>query len=278
MSLTALIIDDEQPAREALRALLSRYCHDVEVVGEAHSIDIAESLVIHLQPKLLFLDIEMPYGSGFDLLARFKNPPFRVVFTTGFDQYALNAIKFSALDYLLKPIDIEELKEAVKKAQQYFNGASNYQNLLSVLHNPGSQLNQLSIPQSERTEMVAIEKIVAFEAFQSHTIIHLDGGQKIKSTRNIKGYQELLVDYDFEKLENTYLVNTVQMAKTSDHLSVLSSRELEILQHLASGLSYKMVAATCNISIETVRTYTKRIYQKLGVHSVTEATAKFYRG
>jgi two-component system, LytTR family, response regulator len=278
--ITALLIDDEPPAREALRGLLTRFCTDVEIVGEAHNIILAEQLIESRKPQLLFLDIEMPYGSGFDLLEKIKTPTFKVIFTTGFDQYAINAIRFAALDYLLKPIDIDELKNAVQKAKQAIEQQEqldDYQNLLSILDKEGSQHNKMAVIENGKVTMVEVSQIAALETSHHQTIIHLDNGESISSTQNIKNYEDLLADYDFARINNSFLVNSVHAAKNSSEVSKLSKREFSVLEYLSNGYSYKMIAADCDISLETVRTYIKRIYQKLDVHSVSEATSKYYR-
>jgi two-component system, LytTR family, response regulator len=110
-----LIIDDEAHARESLSKMLAINYPTIQILGTASSADDAYEKIIKLSPDILFLDVEMPNGTGFDLLTRFPKPNFKVIFVTGFDQYALNAIKFSALDYLLKPVSVRELKEAVGK-------------------------------------------------------------------------------------------------------------------------------------------------------------------
>jgi two-component system, LytTR family, response regulator len=278
--ITTLLIDDEPPAREALRGLLTRFCADIEIVGEAHNIILAEQLINKHNPQLLFLDIEMPYGSGFDLLEKLQNTAFKVIFTTGFNQYAINAIRFAALDYLLKPIDVTELKNAVQKAKQAIEQQiqlDDYQNLLSVLQKSGSQHNKMAVIEGGKITMVEISQITALETSNNQTLVHLDSGKYIASTQNIKNYEDLLTDYDFARVNNSFLVNSVHAAKNSAEVSKLSKREFLILEYLSNGYSYKMIAADCDIGLETVRTYIKRIYQKLEVHSVAEATSKYYR-
>jgi DNA-binding NarL/FixJ family response regulator len=125
--------------------------------------------------------------------------------------------------------------------------------------------------------MVEISQITALETSNNQTLVHLDSGKYIASTQNIKNYEDLLTDYDFARVNNSFLVNSVHAAKNSAEVSKLSKREFLILEYLSNGYSYKMIAADCDIGLETVRTYIKRIYQKLEVHSVAEATSKYYR-
>jgi len=131
----ALIVDDEQMSRQTLRKLLDLYCPKVEVLGEASSAEEAFSLINEKSPEVVFLDVEMPFGSGFDLLTRFSEIDFEIIFVTAFDQYALKAIKSSALDYLLKPINAEELMEAVQKLEEKKRFATDKMNVETFLRN-----------------------------------------------------------------------------------------------------------------------------------------------
>jgi two-component system LytT family response regulator len=158
----------------------------------------------------------MPNGTGFDLLTRFAKPTFKVVFVTGFDQYALNAIKFSALDYLLKPINAKELKETVEKAINQLsdqNGLGNLKNLLSTLQNPRSRKNKLAVPTQQGLEMIEIQEIMRCEAANGYTIIHLRNDKPILSSRDLKTYQELLDEYDFFRIHDSHLVSHLHIQK-----------------------------------------------------------------
>src|SRR5688572_2568588 len=117
MKIKSIIVDDEPKSRNNLRDLLKEYCPQIEIIGEASSVAETLKLTKQKQPDLLFLDIEMPGGSGFDLLKSISNPGFEVIFVTAFDKYGIQAVKFCAIDYILKPIDILELSRAVEKAQ-----------------------------------------------------------------------------------------------------------------------------------------------------------------
>jgi DNA-binding NarL/FixJ family response regulator len=150
--------------------------------------------------------------------------------------------------------------------------------LLSVLQKTGSQHNKMAVVENGRINLVEISKIAALEATdKNHTVLYLDNGEQISSTQNIKNYEDLLADYDFARINKSLLLNSVHAAKNSSAVSKLSKREFTVLEYLSNGYSYKMIAAECDISLETVRTYIKRIYQKLDVHSVAEATSKYYR-
>jgi two-component system, LytTR family, response regulator len=213
---TALIIDDEAHAREGLVTLLSLHCPEIQVLGTASSSEEAFERITKLNPEILFLDIEMPNGSGFDLLTRFPKPTFKVIFVTGFDQYALNAIKFSALDYLLKPVNALELKEAIKKAVQQVStqkGLGDLKNLLSTLQNPRNRKNKLAIPTQQGLEMIEIQEIIRCEAASGYTIIHILDSKPLISSRDLKTYQELLDDYDFFRIHDSHLISHFHVQK-----------------------------------------------------------------
>ncbi len=204
-----LIIDDEAHARESLSKMLSLNCPDITILGTASSANEAFEKITKLKPDLIFLDVEMPNGTGFDLLTRFSKPTFKVIFVTGFDQYALNAIKFSALDYLLKPINAKELVEAVEKASNQLpnqNGLGDLKNLLSTLQNPRSRKNKLAVPTQQGLEMIEIQEIIRCEAANGYTIIHVQDGKPMLSSRDLKTYQELLEDYDFFRIHDSHLI------------------------------------------------------------------------
>ena len=213
---TTLIVDDEAHARDSLSKMLTLNYPHIQVLGTASSADEAYEKINKLNPNLLFLDIEMPNGTGFDLLTRFTKPNFKVVFVTGFDQYALNAIKFSALDYLLKPINAKELKETVEKAtNQLYNsdGLGDLKNLLFTLQNPRSRKNKLAIPTQQGLEMIEIQEIIRCEAANGYTIIHLRNDKPLLSSRDLKTYQELLEDYDFFRIHDSHLVAHLHVQK-----------------------------------------------------------------
>ena len=213
---TTLIVDDEAHARESLSKMLSLNFPEIQVLGTASSADEAYEKIIKLNPDLLFLDVEMPNGTGFDLLTRFSKPTFRVVFVTGFDQYALNAIKFSALDYLLKPVNAKELRETVEKATNQLssqNSLGNLKNLLSTLQNPRSRKNKLAIPTQQGLEMIEIQEIMRCEAANGYTIIHLRNDKPMLSSRDLKTYQELLEEYDFFRIHDSHLVSHLHIQK-----------------------------------------------------------------
>ena len=214
--LKALIIDDEQSARDALSILLTNYCPDVTILGSADSVATGARNILTLKPNLLFLDVEMRGETGFDLLQQFNNPSFKVIFVTGHNQYALNAIKFSALDYLLKPINDVELVNAVQKARlqlEYSHRMDNLINLFDTLKNPRDKKNKIAVATQPGLELIPVEDIIRCEASGGYTILHLKNKKPIISSKDLKNFNELLEDYDFYRIHDSHLIAYSHISK-----------------------------------------------------------------
>ena len=206
----AVIVDDEYMSRQTLRKLLDLYCSQVEILGEAGSADEAFLLIQKETPEVVFLDVEMPFGSGFDLLTRFSDIDFEIIFVTAFDQYALKAIKYCALDYLLKPINAEELIESVKRLEQKKRTISDkikIETFLRNLQQSDSNKNQIVVPTSDGFEFVEINEIVRFEADGRYTRIFLTTDKKILICKNLKEFETLLDGHNFFRSHHSHLVN-----------------------------------------------------------------------
>ena len=205
----AIIVDDEPYCCEALAILLERYCPQVEVVKSCLSGSEALHAIKEHQPRLLFLDIEMPQMNGFELLEKIKQIHFELIFTTSYDQYAIKAIRFSALDYLLKPIDREELQRAVQKVTQRLQYPLPQQIdiLLQKLQSPQHSLNKIAIPTMEGLRMITVDTIVSCSSDSNYTILILKDGQKVIASRTLKEIEELLEDHSFLRVHHSHLVN-----------------------------------------------------------------------
>ncbi|MGP8217338.1 MAG: LytR/AlgR family response regulator transcription factor [Bacteroidia bacterium] len=214
--LNAIIVDDEVSAAGSLNILLGKYCPGVKVLGIANSADQAETMINTLSPNLVFLDVEMPHADGFQLLARFKQISFDVIFTTAYNEYALKAIKHNALDYLLKPIDKDELIAAVKKCEEKkARGQVDYikvENLLSSLA-MGHKLQKLPVPTLEEILYVDMDNIIRFEADSNYTIIYLKVGKKLTSSKTLKEYELMLAGQSFFRVHKTHCINLTQITK-----------------------------------------------------------------
>ena len=210
----AIIIDDETPIRKGLQIALKTFCPFVEVIGEAGTCQEAFELIQQNPPELIFLDIEMPDETGFDFLTRFEAPPFEVIFITGFDQYAIKAIKFSAVDYLLKPIDELELVKALGKVYDRINLKKTNHNsyLLQNIMRPNHQENRIAIPKANGYEFIPVSQIIRCEADRDNTTIYLENNQ-IYATKGLKDLYSLLEDYGFSRIHQSHIINLHKMER-----------------------------------------------------------------
>ena len=212
----AVIIDDEILVAKNMQMLLTRYCPDVLVEGIGHSAKEAEELIKDKRPDVVFLDVEMPHGNGFDLLKRMEYIDFGVIFVTAFDHYAIRAIKYSAIDYLLKPIDINELVAAVKKAELQLKSKSINQGLNLLLHNlaqPAGKLQKLTLPTMEGMIFVDVDDILYCKSDGNYTIFYLLNGQNPMVTRQIGTYEDLQPEPLFCRVHRQYIINVNKVSK-----------------------------------------------------------------
>jgi two-component system, LytTR family, response regulator len=213
--ITATIIDDEPDCCEALTMLLECYCPEVKVLDICYSPEAAIQSVKEHHPQILFLDIEMPFMNGFELLERLGNINFELIFTTSYDQYAIKAIRFSALDYLLKPVDREELQKAVRKAAQRNQHPlpQQLELLLQKLNHPSVPVNKIAIPTMEGFQLVPAESIISCESQSNYTYLFLKDKRKIIASRNLKEMEGMLEDYPFVRIHHSYIVSTNEVEK-----------------------------------------------------------------
>jgi two-component system LytT family response regulator len=180
----------------------------VNVVGVAETVTEAIDLIHKVRPDIVFMDIELQTGTGFDVLARVQNLDFDVIFTTAFEHYAIKAIKFSSLDYLLKPIDVEELQGAVNKARVRQRESSQRQQLEVLLTNMnGNGVKKICLATADRVEFVRVTDIILCEASGSYTNVYLNDKRKIMVSRHLKEYETLLADENFMRVHNSFLIN-----------------------------------------------------------------------
>lgn len=208
-----VIVDDEPKSRESLKNLLTEYCEDVSIEGLAENVDEGIQMIANLKPDLIFLDIEMQSSTGFDLLKRIEKHDFEVIFTTAYEQYALKAIKFSALDYLLKPIDINELKRAIDKYKLKAVDAEN-KKISQLLQNiQGNAPRNITLSTSEELLFVEIDKIIRCEAQGAYTVFHIKDSRKVMVSKNLKEYQNLLSEHGFLRVHNSHMINIKEVHK-----------------------------------------------------------------
>lgn len=206
--INAVIIDDEQDAREDLLYLLQKHCPQVKVTGQADSVESGIPVIDRLNPDLLFLDIHMASGTGFDLLSRLSNITFEVIFVTAYDEYAIKAFKFSALDYLLKPVRTEELIHAVTRLETKNRGnASERVKLLSNHSKNNKTFTEIALPSSNGIEIIHVQDIIRCEAQINYTNFILKNGRRIIVARTLKEYEELLTPCNFIRIHKSHLIN-----------------------------------------------------------------------
>jgi two-component system, LytTR family, response regulator len=216
--LRVIIVEDESRGRNALKALLAQI-KTIELIGEASNVDEAISLIKKTPPDLVLLDIEMPFKNGFDLLAELPERTFDVIFTTAYDSYAIKAIKFSAIDYLLKPIDSDELIYAINKTIEKRQKSEHQpqlqiNNLLENLKSINKQNYKLSLPTFEGAFFIPIEEIIRCESDANYTRFHLRNEEKsILVSKTLKEYDELLIDYGFCRVHHSHLINLKYIKK-----------------------------------------------------------------
>jgi two-component system, LytTR family, response regulator len=203
----ALVVDDEPESRENLCGLLRKYCPQVTVMAAVGSIDLAEAAIELHGPDLLFLDIEMPNGNGFDLLDRFQEPPADVVFVTAYEQYALNAIKRYALDYILKPIDVDELVRAVERKLALDAPQRERMGLMRTEQSRTDHVKRIALPSAKGLQLVEIADIIRCEADDHYTTFHLVDKKRYVVTRNLGEYEEMLAPHGFYRIHHAHVVN-----------------------------------------------------------------------
>ena len=229
MIIKTIVVDDEKPSREALIKFISDYCTEVEVVAACNSVTTAYTAIQKHKPHLVFLDIEMPGKNGFDLLQMFNPILFKVVFITAYAEYAIKAFRFSAVDYLLKPVMIEELVEAVKKVRSEImieTGSLNLQKLVENLSGRSNEFRQLVITDSSGFKVIDTTEIILCEADGYCTHFMLAGGEKVTSSKNLKHYEELMEGNGFIRVHNSYMVNIRHIKSYSNQGEILLSRNL----------------------------------------------------
>ncbi len=244
-----LIIDDERQAISALKADIKFHCSDLEIVGEACSVKDAIVKIKTLNPDLIFLDIQLTDGTGFDILDAIDKRRLKVIFTTAYSQFAIKAIKFSALDYLLKPIDAEELIEAVKRAKEYtvpLQAPEQYDILKQQVDLIQAGEKKIVLKDSKSIYFIKVADIMRCEANGSYTDVYSVGTPKIIVSKPLKELETMLESYGFIRIHHSHLVNLHQVKRVDKadggtlHLNdgsslPISQRKWEQVMQLLSG-------------------------------------------
>jgi two-component system LytT family response regulator len=214
--LTAILIDDESNSRNSLRQKLITYCPNVEIAAEAENGEEGIKVIEVYKPDIVFLDVEMPRMNGFNMLQQLKHRSFELIFTTAYDHYAIQAIRFSALDYLVKPIEIPALKEAVERALEKKQTNAPNKRIETLLYNLLDEKNihnRLAIPSMEGLQFVEIADIIYLEAESNYTFIHLQPASRITVSKTLKDFEELLPGHVFIRIHHSFIINKNHIRK-----------------------------------------------------------------
>lgn len=212
--ITAIIIDDEKDAQDVLQIMLTKHCVNIKVIACCNSAAQGIEAIKKHQPQLVFLDVEMPVQNGFDVLNAFAEKSFNVIFTTAYNQFAIKAIKYAAFDYLLKPIDANDLKESIERLQ--LQPANQTQQQFQLLM---QQIQKANLPQkialhtTEGLQFVSPNEIIRGESLSNYTKVYLQNGQKIMLSKTLKEVEEILEPYHFYRIHNSYVVNLNHITK-----------------------------------------------------------------
>jgi two-component system, LytTR family, response regulator len=244
----ALIVDDEQASIDLLNWLITEYCPDISSVQWARSVKDAVPLIKSFQPDIVFLDIQMPHQSGFDLLTNIDNWNFEVIFTTAYNEFAIQAIRFSALDYLLKPIDETELKKAVEryKVKRIYAPAGQilFRNFMQNIAQGNREKFKLALADASEIKYVQIDEIIRLQAESNYTHIFLKENKIFISAKTLKEYDEMLEGQRFLRVHKSHLVNPAHIQAydrqgillMSDNSKVeVARRKKEFLQQALAG-------------------------------------------
>lgn len=208
--LTAIIIDDETNSRNALRQKITKHCNNVMIIADCENGEEGIEKIETQKPDIIFLDIEMPRMNGFTMLQQIKNKNFEVIFITAYDHYAIKAIKFSALDYLLKPVEVEDLKAAIEKVTQkrkQVDGNKRVELLVQNFLEEKTAHQRIAISSMEGLQFVTTNDIIYLEANSNYTSFYLADNRKITATKTLKDFEEILPASMFIRIHHSYLIN-----------------------------------------------------------------------
>jgi two-component system, LytTR family, response regulator len=211
-----VLIDDETDSVRVLQKLLETYCPQVEVVGTAEGVETGLAIIQEMRPDLLFLDIEMTRGNAFDLLNQLRPLTFQVIFVTAFDNYAIRAFKYSAVDYLLKPVDIDELVNAISRVAERSKQRNIVDQMQLFLDNMGTYSlaqQKMAVPTLDGLIFINLREVVRLEAKSNYTQINLENGEVLMATRTIKDYEDILPETLFCRIHNSHIINLQKIEK-----------------------------------------------------------------
>lgn len=209
--ITAILIDDDNNLRNGLRTMLERYAPELTIIGEADSVKTGITAIEILQPQVVFLDIHLADGTGFDILEQVSKTKSHIVFITAHEQYALKAFKFSALDYLLKPVDPEELKKAIVKVKDALKNNNSFDHIDLLLENIRKKVDhfkRIAISDNNGMHLFEIADIIRCEARDNYSEFFIKNHKPVLTSKTLKEYEDLLTEHGFERIHQSHLINT----------------------------------------------------------------------
>ena len=208
----AVIIDDESKARNALKNLIEKHCSNISIVAEADCVKEGVEIIREYSPDIAFLDVQMPDGTGFDLLEQLDEIDFKIIFASAYDKFAIQAFRFSAIDYLLKPVEPEMLIEACSK----LTGDSKISEInkkLEVLLNNRNSFEKIALPTLDGINFVKIKDIIRCESDNNYTNIFINDGKKYFVSKTLKEFDEMLTPFNFFRIHKSHLINLNYLQK-----------------------------------------------------------------
>jgi two-component system, LytTR family, response regulator len=238
--ISAILVDDEPGNLEVLSKLITAFCPNVVILGATSSVDEACIAIKAKKPDVVFLDIEMPGKNGFDLIHQLKPVTFEIIFVTAFEQYATRAFRYSAIDYLLKPVNIDELREAVERAAQNIHNKTMGSRLENYFDISQRKQPKIAIPMNDSYNFYNYEDIVCLSAMDSYTQIYFTNGDKVISSSSLKYFSEMLPENQFCRVHHAHLANLKYAVKfegsRSGQLHLSNGMALEVSQRKRSEL------------------------------------------
>ena len=207
--LRTIIIDDEEHQRSAIEKMVRKYCKNVEVIASADGVEKGIKSIKKYNPDLVLLDIKMKDGTGFDLLERLQPIDFKVIFITAYDQFAIKAFRWSALDYLLKPVDPDELVDAVSKAKDTIQKdfLIQMENLRELIKSKASGHKKKNVKTFDNIHLVSLKEVMYCQSDGNYVTFHLQNGEKIMVSSSLNNYEEMIAEHGFFRVHKSYLVN-----------------------------------------------------------------------
>jgi len=206
----AIIIDDEEKSRATISAILKLHCKDVSVIAQAEDVESGLEAIIQHPPDLILLDVKMPDGTGFDLLQRLDSVSFKIIFITAFEEYAIKAFKFSALDYIIKPVDPNELVSGIAKATQTVEKEKfslQLEAFMANINNMAREVKKIVLKTTDNIYVINVQDIIRCESDRNYTNFYLNDGKKLMVSVTLKEYDDLLKPYSFFRVHQSHLVN-----------------------------------------------------------------------